>query len=117
MSVFLIIISLFLLAFSALLAWQVLEQRKIIKQMLESEDISDEEAQAFLEALWSIIVGFVDLGFGIHPLQLIHNDDGEGSNELESGIASVVASDTSSKTQFSSAANRTKPDRDGQEES
>lgn len=87
------------------------------KSLLESEDISDEEAQASLEALWSIIVGFVDLGFGIHPLQLIHNDDGEGSNELESGFASVVASDTSSKTQFSSAANRTKPDRDGQEES
>ena len=41
MSVFLIIISLFLLAFSALLVWQVLEQRKMIKQMLESEDISD----------------------------------------------------------------------------
>ena len=41
MSVFLIIISLFLLAFSALLVWQVLEQRKMIKQMLQSEDISD----------------------------------------------------------------------------
>jgi hypothetical protein len=41
LSVFLIIISLFLLAFSALLVWQVLEQREMIKQMLESEDISD----------------------------------------------------------------------------
>lgn len=83
------------------------------KSLLEGEDISDEEAQAFLEALWSIIVGFVDLGFGIHPLQLIHSDTGDGSNELESGFASVVASDTSSKTQFTSAANRTKRDRDG----
>lgn len=41
MTVFLIIISLFLLACSALLLWQVLEQRKMITQMLESEDISD----------------------------------------------------------------------------
>ena len=87
------------------------------KSLLEGEDISDEEAQAFLEALWPIIVGFVDLGFGIHPLQLIHSDAGGDPIELESDLSPVVTSDASSKTQFASAANRTKRNRGSKEES
>ena len=35
---------------------------------LADSDWSDEEKQAFLDALWQIIVAFVDLGFGVHPL-------------------------------------------------
>jgi len=35
----------------------------------EDEDISDEEKRELIEALWSIMVSFVDLGFGIHPVQ------------------------------------------------
>lgn len=38
---FLTLTSLFLLLFSSLLLWQLLEQRKMIRQMLENEDISD----------------------------------------------------------------------------
>ena len=53
MSVFLIIISLFLLAFSAPLVWQVLEQRKMIKQMLESEDIKLDT----VPSLYSLVAG------------------------------------------------------------
>lgn len=36
---------------------------------LEEADLSEAEKQAFLEALWSIIVGFVDLGFRLDPVQ------------------------------------------------
>jgi hypothetical protein len=39
------------------------------REHLEDFDFTDEEAAAFLEALWSILVGFVDLGFEIHPVQ------------------------------------------------
>jgi hypothetical protein len=35
---------------------------------LEDSDLSDEDKQAFIEALWSIMVSFVDLGFRINPL-------------------------------------------------
>ncbi len=35
----------------------------------EDEDISDEHKRELIEALWSIMVNFVDLGFGIHPVQ------------------------------------------------
>ena len=35
----------------------------------EDEDIPDEAKKELLEALWSIVVSFVDLGFGVHPVQ------------------------------------------------
>ena len=41
MATLLLIVSLFLTAFSALLTWQVLEQRKVIARMMESDDIAD----------------------------------------------------------------------------
>ncbi len=31
--------------------------------------MSEEEKRLFLETLWSILMQFVDLGFGIHPVQ------------------------------------------------
>jgi len=36
---------------------------------LENSDLTDDEKREFIETLWGIIVAFVDLGFGIHPLQ------------------------------------------------
>lgn len=36
---------------------------------LEDSGMTDDQKRQFLEALWSIIVGFVDLGFGVHPVQ------------------------------------------------
>ncbi|MEM5474816.1 hypothetical protein [Pacificibacter sp. AS14] len=35
----------------------------------EDEDISEDQKREMIEALWSIMVSFVDLGFGIHPVQ------------------------------------------------
>lgn len=37
---------------------------------LDDPDLSDDQKRAFLEALWSIITAFVDLGYGIHPVQI-----------------------------------------------
>lgn len=39
------------------------------EKLLENSDASDEEKLEFIQALWNLIVNFVDLGFGIHPLQ------------------------------------------------
>ena len=39
------------------------------ERYLEDSDLSEEEKRQLIEALWSILVGFVDLGFGIHPVQ------------------------------------------------
>ncbi|WP_208348946.1 hypothetical protein [Pseudaestuariivita rosea] len=37
--------------------------------LLEDEDIPDDQKRELIETLWSIVVAFVDLGFGIHPVQ------------------------------------------------
>lgn len=39
------------------------------QSMLDGMDISKEQKQEFIEALWQIVVTFVDLGFGIESTQ------------------------------------------------
>jgi hypothetical protein len=51
----------------------------LYEQYLAEGGLSEEQKREFLEALWTIIVGFVDLGFGIHPLQLALEDGAAGS--------------------------------------
>lgn len=41
----------------------------------EDEDISEEDKHQLIEALWSIVVNFVDLGFGVHPVQQVCGKD------------------------------------------
>ncbi len=36
---------------------------------LDDPDLTDTQKKQIIEALWSIMVAFVDLGFGVHPLQ------------------------------------------------
>ena len=52
----------------------------LYERYLEEADLSADERRAFLEALWSIIVSFVDLGFGVHPLQQAGLDPFCGQN-------------------------------------
>ena len=39
------------------------------EHFLKDTDLSETQKREFLQALWQIIVGFVDLGFGVHPAQ------------------------------------------------
>lgn len=52
------------------------------KALLDDETLSEAEKEAFLQALWSIVVAFVDLGFGVHPLQEVV-EDGQSSTKLK----------------------------------
>lgn len=45
MITFLMVLSILLVLFSAFVCWQVLEQRKVIAQMMENDDIADSEQQ------------------------------------------------------------------------
>ena len=36
---------------------------------LDGSDMTEAQKEEFLQALWSILVSFVELGFGVHPLQ------------------------------------------------
>lgn len=48
---------------------------------LDETDMSDAEKEKFLQALWEIIVGFVELGFGVHPLQEVCGKDADNTFE------------------------------------
>ncbi len=39
------------------------------RQYVEALNLSEEQEQELLQTLWTIIVSFVDLGFGIEPVQ------------------------------------------------
>lgn len=51
------------------------------KAFLDDPSLSEAEKEDFLQALWSIIVTFVDLGFGVHPLQEVCAREGEHSDD------------------------------------
>ncbi len=48
---------------------------------LDGADLTDEQKQEYLQTIWSIIVEFVSLGFGVHPLQHIDNACGESAEQ------------------------------------
>jgi len=39
------------------------------EKFLEGSGMSEEARQEFLESMWNVIVAFVELGYGVHPLQ------------------------------------------------
>ena len=39
------------------------------REFLEDMDMTEAQKQEFLQALWDIVTGFVELGFGTHPTQ------------------------------------------------
>jgi len=54
---------------------------------LDESDLSDAEKREFLETLWSIVVSFVDLGIGVHPLQQVTDNICEQQVEIAKFIA------------------------------
>lgn len=50
------------------------------QSFLDGADMTEEQKEEFLQALWSIVVSFVELGFGVHPVQAA----GEKAAEFES---------------------------------
>lgn len=45
---------------------------------LDDCGLDETKKREFIDALWSIIISFVDLGFGVHPLQqVIEQEDGK----------------------------------------
>ena len=59
-------------------------------KMLEESDITEDQKREFIETLWSIVENFVDLGFGIHPLQQASEQELDLENLLRDGGAKVI---------------------------
>lgn len=71
-------------------------------QFVEDEGLSEEEAVALLRAIWDIVVAFVDLGFGLNPVQQALVDRSRMNVETRSPR---VPDRVSSKEEFSKIAN------------
>lgn len=58
--------------------------------LLDEPGLSEEQKEEFLQALWSIVVTFVELGFGVHPLQEVCGQDSEdGTAEVKAAFNEV----------------------------
>lgn len=54
------------------------------QSLIDDPSLTQEQKEEFLQALWSIIVSFVELGFGVHPLQEVcGQDSGKLSQQLK----------------------------------
>jgi hypothetical protein len=63
-------------------------------QYLDDEDWTDDQKREFIQILWEIIVGFVDLGFDLHPVQQALDSS---MPELEVESPDMVASEDISR--------------------
>lgn len=49
------------------------------QSFLDDTDLTEPQKAEFLQALWQIITNFVELGFGVHPLQEVCGKDAQTS--------------------------------------
>ena len=59
------------------------------QHFLDNTAMTPAQKQAFLQDLWSIVVAFVELGFGVHPLQEVcgqneESDQADDNNNSDS---------------------------------
>lgn len=52
------------------------------QHFLDDADLSEAQKEEVLRALWSIICNFVELGYGVHPLQQAGNASPESACSL-----------------------------------
>jgi len=66
---------------------------------LAESDLTESQKHELLATLWSIMIGFVDLGFRIGPIRQAHTMDKsvEPKSSLASGFSDVVKSEKNSK--------------------
>ena len=82
----------------------------LFERHLEDSDLSEGDRRATLEALWAVIVGFVDLGFAVEPAAaLADKSDGPGEVFASAGPALLQSSTDRTSDQFEKAAAQTVP--------
>lgn len=78
--------------------------------LLEDSDLTEEQKQEFLQTIWNIIIGFVDLGFGVHPVEQAQIQCGQLPENLSisalTALDGVKYSDRLLKEEFEDAAER-----------
>ncbi len=46
---------------------------KLYEEYLQDSDLSDDQKRELIETIWYIVMTFVDLGFGLDPVQQVHS--------------------------------------------
>ena len=76
----------------------------LYEHMLADSDLTEDQKREFLETLWSIIVGFVDLGFGIDPVGLACGQNPETScGQTSESVTLTAESNTGRAAQHQQA--------------
>ena len=60
---------------------------------LDDTNMTDAQKEEFLHGLWHVIVNFVELGFGVHPLQEVCGKDAGTCTQNANGAFDAVSSD------------------------
>lgn len=60
------------------------------QHMLDSADLTEAQKREVLEALWSIIVTVVELGYGVHPLQEVCGKPDNLSDEWSAALPDAL---------------------------
>lgn len=63
---------------------------------LQDSDLSDEQKREFIETLFEIMLAFVDLGFGLHPVQQACEQNRDSPLSLPVDLLSSFHSDNRS---------------------
>ena len=79
---------------------------ELYEQLLEDSDLSEEQKREYIETLWSIVVSFVDLGFNIHPVQQVCEQNAEISDFIASEVETMLNSDDNSNDQLNDTNDR-----------
>lgn len=58
------------------------------QSLLDDDGIPEDKKRELIETLWQIVVSFVDLGFGIHPLQ---QTDTDTNKQLHPSVLRMIA--------------------------
>lgn len=70
----------------------------LYESYLIESDLSDEEKIELMQTLWSIVMSFVDLGFGIHPMQQACEQGDENRIFLPHDMLSSLTATTPAQT-------------------
>lgn len=74
------------------------------QKFFDDSDATEEEKRVLIEALWSICMAFVDLGYGIHPVQQACDEKNDLGQISTLDLADVIDLEPSPKREFEASA-------------
>ena len=84
---------------------------KEFEHFLEGSGMNEAQKEEFLGIMWNIIINFVDLGFGIHPVQNALEENAELNVDSDGeNMNNYILSETNIAEEFAQSARPAPPD-------